>query len=72
MSNKTELQVNNAALEYVQSIVEGLPNALPVTGGTMTGALILHADPVGNLQAATKQYVDSAIAQVTVSLATVG
>lgn len=30
-----------------------------VTGDTMTGALILAADPVEALQAATKQYVDT-------------
>ena len=29
-------------------------------GDTMTGALLLHADPTANLQAATKQYVDTA------------
>ena len=32
---------------------------LPISGGTMTGPLTLAADPVTNLQAATKQYVDS-------------
>lgn len=34
--------------------------ALPKSGGTMTGALTLAGDPTGNLQAATKQYVDNA------------
>lgn len=34
-------------------------NKLPKSGGTMTGSLILAADPVANLEAATKQYVDS-------------
>ena len=32
------------------------------SGDTMTGSLILAADPTNNLEAATKQYVDSAIA----------
>ncbi len=32
--------------------------ALPIAGGTMTGNLILNADPTLALQAATKQYVD--------------
>ena len=32
--------------------------ALPISGGTMTGNLILNGDPTNNLQAATKQYVD--------------
>ena len=34
--------------------------ALPKTGGTMSGALILNGDPALNLGAATKQYVDNA------------
>ena len=33
--------------------------ALMRTGGTMTGDLVLAADPTANLQAATKQYVDT-------------
>lgn len=32
---------------------------LSLSGGTMTGALTLAADPSSNLQAATKQYVDA-------------
>lgn len=35
------------------------PSYLPLNGGTMTGNLILNADPSTNLQAATKQYVDT-------------
>ena len=34
-------------------------NYLPKSGGTMTGNLILNANPTANLGAATKQYVDS-------------
>ena len=33
-------------------------NALQTTGGTMTGSLILNHDPVDDLEAATKKYVD--------------
>jgi hypothetical protein len=33
--------------------------ALPKAGGTMTGNLVLNADPTVSLQAATKQYVDT-------------
>src|SRR4051812_43666461 len=32
---------------------------LPTSGGTMTGPVVLAADPSANLQAATKQYVDN-------------
>jgi hypothetical protein len=31
---------------------------LPLAGGTMSGPIVLAADPTANLQAATKQYVD--------------
>lgn len=37
---------------------------VPLAGGTMTGALNLHAAPTTNMQAANKQYVDSSIEQV--------
>ena len=39
----------------------GITDALALTGGTLTGALILSADPTSALQAATKQYVDNVI-----------
>ena len=39
-----------------------LTYSLSDTGGTVTGPITLDADPTANLQAATKQYVDSAIA----------
>ena len=35
--------------------------ALPKSGGTMTGAIVLAADPVSALQPTTKQYVDTAV-----------
>ena len=34
---------------------------LPLTGGTVTGPLILSGDPVSALEATTKEYVDSAV-----------
>ena len=37
---------------------------LPLAGGTLSGALILHADPTVALGAATKQYVDTAAAPI--------
>src|SRR5215207_2081391 len=37
-----------------------------LAGDTMTGALILNADPTNPLQAATKQYADSISAGLTV------
>lgn len=46
----TQGEVNN-----IKTIAEG---ALPKSGGTMTGNLILNAAPTSDLQAATKKYVD--------------
>lgn len=37
---------------------------LQLAGGTMTGAITLAADPASNMQAATKQYVDTSVASV--------
>jgi hypothetical protein len=55
---------------YVDGLADGLYGqiatvnatasaALPIAGGTMTGALVLSADPAEALEAATKQYVDN-------------
>ena len=40
---------------------------LALTGGTLTGALTLNADPTTNLGAATKQYVDTEISGLVAS-----
>lgn len=37
----------------------GITDALPLAGGTLTGALTLAADPTQAMHAATKQYVDA-------------
>lgn len=42
---------------------------LKLSGGTLTGALTLSADPVSNLQPATKQYVDTADSTLTTAAA---
>ena len=47
-----------------------LDTKLNKSGGTMTGSLTLAADPVANLQAATKQYVDSQVTTVPVITST--
>lgn len=61
----------------VQTSLENADKALPKSGGTMTGALILCADPTKDMQAATKKYVDdnaaaSADKTLGISTATVG
>jgi hypothetical protein len=39
--------------------IEADARYLRLAGGTMTGPLLLYADPIDNLEAATKQYVDT-------------
>ena len=48
-----------------QYITSGVVDAISATGGTMTGALYLNGDPAAPLQAVTKQYVDTAIKNVS-------
>ena len=43
-------------------VADALDTKLDKTGGKLTGALTLAADPKENMQAATKQYVDTEIA----------
>lgn len=45
----------------VQTSLTAADNALPISGGTMTGALTLASNPSTGLQAATKQYVDGLV-----------
>ena len=52
----TVVGANEVLIGYL--FAAGTVDALPRSGGTMTGALTLHADPTSALQAATKQYVD--------------
>ena len=47
-------------------------NAMPKSGGTFTGSVTLNADPTTDLQAATKQYVDSKTAALTGAMHFVG
>lgn len=45
----------------IDSGIDAANAALPRSGGTMTGALILNANPTSNLGAVTKQYVDDVV-----------
>ena len=51
--------INSALLAYFDITAILNMNFLKLTGGTLTGALLLAADPAVPLGAATKQYVDS-------------
>jgi hypothetical protein len=46
--------------DTTRATVASLANYLLLSGGTMGGTLTLASNPVGNLDAATKQYVDNA------------
>lgn len=54
--------VSQSGVTYKESITQLGTLVLLLSGGTMTGDLILNADPSTNLQAATKQYADSLVA----------
>ncbi len=58
----------NSDASLLNSILNQVNGKLNITGGSLTGSLILHADPTENLQAATKQYVDNAVSSIPVSL----
>lgn len=58
--------VVQAGVTYKETITQLGTLLLPISGGTMTGNLILNADPTIALQAATKQYVDSVAAGLNI------
>ena len=65
-----KLSVSAAAIDNPIVVGDNDPRivqALLRTGGTMTGTLVLSANPTANLHAATKQYVDSAVGSVDLS-----
>lgn len=57
--NEIAAAINDDA-NYFTTIANNLAGKLDLAGGTLTGALTLHADPSNALHAATKQYVDAA------------
>lgn len=48
----------------LDAAVDAANAALPKTGGTMTGSLILHGNPSTSFEATPKKYVDDAIAEI--------
>jgi hypothetical protein len=51
--------VTSAIQTQINDANTSIDAKLPKAGGTMTGAITLHADPSSSLHAATKQYVDN-------------
>lgn len=62
--------VSDTEIGYLDGVTSAiqtqLDNKLALSGGTLTGALTLNADPTSDLHAATKQYVDAATAGLNV------
>ena len=56
----TKSYVDNAIANAITGDAASL--YVPTAGGTMTGPLVLPADPVSSLQAADKHYVDTSVA----------
>ena len=56
-----KLGLDPATATVNNAIVAIKNKMLPIDGGTMTGALYLNGDPLADLEAATKQYVDTLI-----------
>lgn len=46
---------------HLNHMEDGIDGALPKSGGTMTGSLILKGSPTEDLETATKEYVDNKI-----------
>lgn len=59
MTNARTPLAHAHAIADVTNLQLFLDGKVSLSGGTMTGALTLNADPVGLLDAATKQYVDA-------------
>ena len=65
-TNGQALLTNGSGVLSWGNVTTDLSGVLALTGGTMTGAITLAADPTAALHAATKQYVDSNAGSVTV------
>jgi hypothetical protein len=57
--DKTKLDGIEASADVTDTANVTAAGALMRSGGTMTGSLVLNADPTTSLQAATKEYVDT-------------
>lgn len=71
LSDLTDVTIARSNLELGSIATHNTSEFVATAGGTMTGYLILNADPVTNLGAATKQYVDNAISGSTFQTACV-
>jgi len=61
---ETARTINGVTFDGTKNITVADSTKLPITGGTMTGALTLKGDPTTDLMAATKKYVDDSTANL--------
>ena len=54
-----------STIVQIENLPSSLNSKLNLSGGTMTGNLILKGDPTSNLMAASKQYVDNLVNSTT-------
>ena len=70
-TNMSQVDSLNSTISGIQSSVSGfqsqLNGKLNLSGGTMTGNLMLNGNPSSGLQAATKQYVDNNINNIVIN-----
>jgi hypothetical protein len=69
-ATEATLNARDAAIAAAASASSTLANTVVKTGSTMTGPLILNADPSNVLGATTKQYVDGIASTLTTSINT--
>ena len=69
----TELSaaINNDP-NFAATVIAALQGKLPLSGGTVTGPITLPSNPTQPLQAATKNYVDTSIANLPPPVMTLG
>lgn len=59
---------NTSTFNVTNGSALDISGKLDLAGGTMTGSLILNADPTENLEAVTKQYVDNLIGDIDAAM----
>lgn len=65
---QTPRTINNVAFDGTSNIIVADNSKLPLSGGTVSGYITLHSNPVLSLHAVPKQYVDNAIANIPTNL----
>ena len=59
--------IDDASIIQATAVLNNINNKIDKTGDTMTGFLTLATNPISNLHAATKSYVDSSISTISLT-----